>query len=101
MATAFIQASINVSTGDNLNRTPRNLEDLIYFLKNAGLNRSEGMHNLRYADYLVQGKDMTTAMSPMPLGNLSSSKKAKPIRKKEDSKQNIIEMKILNPPLWG
>jgi Putative amidoligase enzyme len=103
LAMSFIQAAIRIGVPENLQKIPRTVGGLQWFIKKADLGDSvTGMFESRHLDRLFAGKGPDATLSPKPLGELSPEKKKKLLKKKEeDKRKNVIQSKMLQPPFWG
>lgn len=102
LAMSFVQASIQLGNPDSLTKVPPTVGGLLWFIQAAKLpDRVPGLYDSRYLDRLFSGANHDAFQEPIPLGQLSSDKMSKLLRKKmEDKEKTIVLSKIAHEPYW-
>ncbi|KAL4791915.1 putative amidoligase enzyme-domain-containing protein [Aspergillus venezuelensis] len=100
---SFIEAAIQLSTVENLERVPSTVGLLKRSIQAANFpNNVPGLYDSRYLSLCFGNKSDNTFREPKPLGRLSAYQLNKLKKKKEDDKKkNMAMVKMMREPYWG
>lgn len=99
IAVEFIQASMQVSNSLDI---PANVKGLASFLRAANLSNGPGEFSSEYVQALLGAFDPYRSIQPKPVGILSTPKREKLARKKEEDRgRNLMLSKAIYSKDWN